>query len=279
LNPSLASSPTTTELTASSKLYSLVTGASKGIGRAFADACAAEGRNLALVSLPGEDLAQVADEIRRANNVDVRFLEIDLSQADSAQKVFDWCQTEGLRVSLIVNNAGFGTVGSLLDSNLPMHFSMLHVNMLTPYMLIKLFLPSMTEIPNSGILNIASQAALLPIPFKSTYSATKAFILFLSLSMEYELRGTNVHVGVVAPCGVPTNAAVRKRIASAGLAGRLTMVEAEDVATYSLKCLKRRKRLIIPGIVNRISYFLSGMVPQALNMHFAATQVRKDLRR
>jgi hypothetical protein len=169
-------------------------------------------------------------------------------------------------------------VGSVLDADLKMHTTMLQLNMATPYVLMKLFLPGMAQLKQAGILNVSSQAALLPIPYKGTYSATKAFILFLSLAMEYELRDTPVHVGVVTPSGVPTNAAVRRRIQSAGLIGRLSMVEADEVARYALKCMKKRKRLIIPGRVNRIAYVLQGLMPQRLNMHFAATQVRKDLK-
>lgn len=259
------------------KHYALITGGSKGIGRAFADVCAAEGRNLLLVSLPGEDLETVAQEIGQQNKVDVRFLEIDLSAAGAPEQVYEFCRTAGIKVNFIVNNAGFGTVGALVEANLPKHLTMLQINMVTPYMLIRLFLPDMLTMPDSGILNVASQAGFLPVPFKGTYSATKAFLYYISMALAYEHQGSNVHVGCLMPSGVPTNAAVKQRIKSAGLVGRLSMVEAHDVARYAMKSMKRRKRIIIPGWINRAAYVISQFTPLSLNMHFAATQVRKDL--
>lgn len=258
--------------------YTLITGASKGIGRAFAEECARRKRNLALVSLPGEDLAELAESLEMTYRVRVRYFETDLSIPENVQQVYNWCQAEQLPINLLINNAGFGSVGTVGDANLDQHLAMLNLNMVAPYTLCKLFLPELSKHPDAGVLNVASQAAFFPIPFKGTYSATKAFLYYLSIAMEWELRGSNVHVGCVLPSGVPTNPAVQARIKSAGLFGRIAMVKADQVARRGLDGMARRKRTIIPGAINRLSYVLTQIMPLSLNMHFAATQVKKDLK-
>jgi len=155
---------------------------------------------------------------------------------------------------------------------------MIKVNMVAPYTLIRLFLPTLEKLDGAGILNVSSQAGLLPVPYKGTYSATKAFMYYISLALAYEQKESKVHIGCLLPNGVPTNPAVQKRIQSLGFVGRLVTMDPHAVAEYAMKSMRKKKRIIIPGWVNRVANAVSLVTPLSFNMHVAATQVKKNLK-
>ncbi len=259
------------------KGYALITGASRGIGKAIAEECAQRGYHLALISLPNESLSSLAAEIASKYKVDTRFFETDLSAYDAADTVMDWVIEEAFPISMLVNNAGLGSVGPLIETNQDLHQVMLNLNMQTPYHLIRKLLPILKQQEKAYIINISSQAAFFPIPFKATYAATKVFLLNLSLALEYELRGTNIHVSAVCPSGVKTSPAIRKRIESAGFLSRQVALEPEEVAEISLRKTFRGKRFIVPGKLNTLSYWMSSMMPDFIRMGFISKAVKKNM--
>lgn len=259
------------------KGYALITGASRGIGKAIAEECAKKGYHLALISLPNESLSSLAAEISKKFKVDARFFETDLAANNAADLVMDWVLEEAFPISMLVNNAGLGSVGPLMETNQELHQVMLNLNMQTPYNLIRKLLPILKEQDEAYIINISSQAAFFPIPFKATYGATKVFLLNLSLALEYELRGTNIHVSAVCPSGVKTSPEIRKRIDSAGYLSRKVALEPEEVAEITLRKTFGRKRFIIPGKLNTVSYWLSAMMPDFVRMGFISKAVKKNM--
>lgn len=256
--------------------YTLITGASRGIGKSFATECAERGRNVFLVALPGEGLSELCTELIRKFNVDALYLETDLSHPDAADTVFAYVQTEGISIDFLINNAGFGTLGKLIDSNLEQHRAMMRLNMDTPYNLICLFLPMIKSHKQGYILNVASQAAFFPIPWKATYGATKVFLQHISCALEYEMRGTNVQVSTLCPSGVITTPEIRARIEAAGMWSRWAALEPEYVAKVSLDATFRKKRHIVPGFVNKLVHFLSRVFLMNWSMTMAANRFSKD---
>jgi short-subunit dehydrogenase len=256
--------------------FALITGASRGIGKAFAEECARLGYDLALVALPSEDLPELAIELAGKFKVQVKTLEISLAEPEAADTVMDWVLREDLRITMLVNNAGFGSVGPFMETHQARHQAMLYVNLHTPYLLMRRLMPMLQAQKQAYIINVSSQAAFYPIPYKGTYSATKAFVMYLSLATEYELRGSNVHVSVVCPSGVKTSKEIRERIDTAGPLARLSALEPEEVARIALKKTFKKKRFILPGTMNQISYYATLIFPDFIRMAFISRKMKKN---
>lgn len=260
----------------SEKGYALITGASRGIGKAFAEELARRGYALALVSLAGEDLPELAIELAGKHHVEVRTLETNLSAADAVDEVMDWVERESINVTMLINNAGLGSVGPFHETDMRKHQAMLNLNMLTPYYLMRRLMPMLQQQPQAYVINISSQASFFPVPFKGTYSASKAFLTYISLSSEWELRGSNVHVCVVCPSGVKTSQAIRERIETAGPLAKIVALEPEEVVAITLKKAFKKKRFIVPGTLNRLSYYLTQLTPDFIRMAFIAKKMKKN---
>lgn len=259
------------------KKFTLITGASKGIGKAFAIECARLGHNLALVALPGEELEDLSLLLAKDYQIAVQWKETDLSLQDSPQEVYDWTVNNGIDVNVLINNAGFGSLGSFDDHSLAFYDTMINVNVKTPVALTRLFLPHLKAEPKAYILNVGSAASFFPVPKKIIYSCTKAFVLFLSRALGEELKDTNIQVTAVCPNGVPTNEITRARIDQLGWKGKLAAVEPDELARYSMVKMTKGKKVIIPGRVNRISLWFSWLMPTGFSMRFMDKQLSKEV--
>jgi uncharacterized protein len=258
------------------KGYALITGASRGIGRALAFECGRLGYDLALVALHGEDLPDLAMELAAKYNCEVRTLETNLAELDGVETVMSWVQAEQMQVSMLINNAGLGSVGPFHETDQRKHAAMLMLNMQTPYFLMRRLMPMLQAQQQSYVINLSSQAAFYPIPFKGTYSATKAFLMYISLSTEWELRGSNVHVCVVCPSGVKTSPAIIERIHTAGPLSRLVALDPEEVAAIIIRKTMKKKRFIVPGTLNRMSYYATLLTPDFIRMAFIARKMKRN---
>lgn len=256
--------------------FTLITGASKGIGKAFATECASLGHHLALISLPGEDLEDLSLQLAKDYKVEVVWKETDLSLKESPQEVYDWTISEGIAINVLINNAGFGSLGSFDDHSLAFYDTMINVNVKTPVALTRLFLPHLKAEPKAYILNVGSAASFFPVPKKIIYSCTKAFVLFLSRALGEELKDTNVQVTAVCPNGVPTNEITRARVEQMGWKGKLAAVEPDELARYSMVKMAKGKKVIVPGRANRISLWFSWLMPTSMSMKFMNKQLSKE---
>lgn len=256
--------------------YALITGASRGIGKALAEECGKRGYNLALLALSGEELPDLAIELASKYHVEVRTLEVNLAEVDAVDTVMAWVEREQLRITMLINNAGLGSVGPFADTDVDKHSSMLILNMQTPYFLMRRLMPMLGAQKQAHVINVSSQAAFYPIPFKGSYSASKAFLMYLSLATEYEMRGSNVHVCVVCPSGVKTSPAIRERIETAGPLSRMVALEPEEVASITLRKALKKKRFIVPGTLNRMSYYATLLFPDFIRMAFIARKMKKN---
>ena len=258
--------------------FTLITGASKGIGEAFAVECASRGHNLALVALPNEGLADLGKKLSSEYRVQVVTKECDLSLPGAASSVFEWCQELGIQVQVLINNAGFGSTGNFDDKPMEFYTTMINLNVMTMVQLTSLFLPQLKKLDRAYILNMASASGFFPVPQKTVYASTKAFIINVSRALGRELRNTNVKVTVVCPNGVPTTEAVRERVKAIGWKGKMTTVEADYLARIGMDALYKGKSVLIPGWFNQFSVFISWLLPTKVAMGFMEKQFLKEIK-
>uniref|UniRef100_A0AAU3GVP4 SDR family oxidoreductase n=1 Tax=Streptomyces sp. NBC_01401 TaxID=2903854 RepID=A0AAU3GVP4_9ACTN len=182
----------------------LVTGASKGLGRAYAQELARRGSHLVLVARSTPALDQLASEIRAAHPVDVHVIGADLADPADPAAVVEELHGQRLTVDLLVNNAGMGSVGPFFDRPLDQNLRSVDLNITGLMLMTRLIGGSMLERGSGGIINVASTAAFLPMPYQASYAATKAFVLSFTEALTEELRDTEVRVMAAHPGATAT---------------------------------------------------------------------------
>jgi short-subunit dehydrogenase len=245
--------------------FALITGASKGIGKAIAEILAARGYDLLLVARSGDLLEQVSSEIHSLTNRNCHWLALDLAEDQAAEDVYTWCEKNQYNISVLVNNAGYGLSGSFEKYSAREHADMLHVNMITLTKLTRLFLPDLLKQPAGYILNIGSSASYQAVPLLSAYAASKAYVLSFSRGLYQELRKTKVSVTCVCPGPTDTHFVNRANIGAKGLkaAERINM-SPKAVAIIAVDSLFRRKPEVIAGGLNKLTVFFVRLLPKSI---------------
>jgi len=177
------------------KEFALITGATVGIGYELAKLFAAEHFNLVLVARDEARLKNVAAELRNAHNIEAIVLSKDLSNGAAPREIFD--ALSAVPISVLVNNAGFGSQGAFAEEKLELSLNMMHVNMDALVQLTQLFLQPMLKRRSGRILNVGSTAGFQPGPFTDIYYATKAFVFSFSVGLAEELAGTGIIVMIL----------------------------------------------------------------------------------
>lgn len=242
--------------------YVLITGASSGLGKVFAQEYAAFGTNLILVARSEEKLLTLSAELRDKYNIDVRTFTQDLSLQESAEKVFAFCNREKLTVETLVNNAGFGLSGAFDSMPLESLEKMIILHNLTLMKLTYLFLPDMKHRNRGSVLNVSSITAFQGIPYNAVYAATKAFILTFSESIREELRYYGIKVCSLCP-GLTETAIFDK----AGIDPYQTLMPIgppEPVVRAAINGLEKNRTIIIPGLINKILIHGGRLLPRSL---------------
>lgn len=240
--------------------YALITGSGRGIGRALAHELAKRGYNLALHSLPGENLSEYADELSEIYGIRTLTYEVDLTSNDGPSRLYNSIVNDGVNISILVNNAGTGIEGPLESYSLQDIDSIILLNIRALTMLTFLFTPGL-KTHDSYLLNVSSIGSYVPTPYKSVYLASKAYINFFSKSLEAEFSGSTVKVCILAPGGVHTNPKVNVRIQNAGWLGRKTSLYPEEVAIKCIDHMLKGRRVVIPGTLTFILFRLSRLLP------------------
>lgn len=186
------------------KEYTLITGASSGIGLEIAKQLAAKNQNLILVARSEDKLEALQKYLRNQFKVDVIYLQYDLSEPNSAQDLFNEIKEHKYLVTGLINNAGFGDYGNFVEMPLKKDEEMIAVNVTTLVGLTKLFGADMVKAGKGRIMNVASLLSFLPFPYYSIYSATKSFVLSFTETVSAELEGTGVIVTALCPGTVET---------------------------------------------------------------------------
>jgi short-subunit dehydrogenase len=245
--------------------YTLITGASKGIGKAMAQQLAAKKQNLLLVARTASLLENLSAELQQTQGIKVDYLAIDLAEIGAAQTIFDWCQTNSYQIDTLINNAGYGNAGAFDSIPTKQQTNMMQVNMNVPVELISLFLPFLKQQKRSYILNIASSAAYQAVPGLSLYAASKSFVLSFSRGLQFELRNSAVTVTTVCPGGTNTDFAARAQLgAKAVKAGEKLNMNADEVAKQALEAMYAGKTEFITGFINKLGAALVWLMPKKL---------------
>jgi short-subunit dehydrogenase len=261
----------------SQERYTLITGASMGLGRELAIECARRGRNLFLVALPGRNLPLLCKELERRFGIRAISQECDLTD----ERVLDelvHAVTSGYSVDALINNAGVGGTYRFEESAPGYLDTIIHLNIRATTMLIRLLLPELRSHPRAMIINVASVAAFGPLPYKTIYPASKAFIYSFSRSLSRELRGTGVHVAVVTPGPIVTNPDVAMRIIKQGALGRMGLLTAGQIARLALDGAEKGKEVIVPGIMSRVNRFLLHWFPEPWRLALMSRVLEKELK-
>ena len=245
----------------------LITGASSGIGKSFAQLLAAEGANLILVARREERLKEIASELATAYSISVEVIAKDLGQAGSAQALYDEVQGRGLSVDTLINNAGIGKQGDYLDESLESHHQVMQLNVISLNDLTYLFAQDMVAKGSGNILLVASIASFMPIPKFATYAATKAYVLTLGESLAAELKDKGVIVTTLCPGGTLTEFMENSGQQIDGLRN-LAMMSSDQVAQEGLTALQKGKRVIVPGWLYKFSIAGLRLVPRRLQAVF-----------
>lgn len=257
--------------------YALITGASKGIGKAIAEELAGRKQNLLLVARTETLLQQLATTLAAQHGITAQYLATDLANPSSPAQISEWISRNGYAVNILVNNAGYGLGGSFEKHAAEENRDMMQVNMNVPVELCNRLLPELKKYPKSYILNIASSAAYQAVPGLSVYAATKSFILSFSRGLKYELRKTGVSVTVVSPGGTATEFADRARLnADIIKKGEKLNMSPETVARLSVDAMFAGKTEIITGFVNQLGAALAWFFPKKLAEITAAGLYHKD---
>lgn len=251
--------------------YALITGASKGIGRAIAKELASRKIDVLLVARTENLLAELAAEIKKTYQVQCSYLAADLSKEDAAREIYYWCAKENFPVNILVNNAGYGLSGSFDSRPIDEHINMINAGMLSTIRLTHLFLPQFKQQSKAYILNIGSSAAYQAVPYLSTYAAAKSFIVRFSRGLKYELRNSNVNVSVVNPGVTDTDFSVRANIPEKGLktAEKIAM-RPEQVAKIAVNSMFRARAEVVTGFITKVTVFFVNLLPKKISEKTAA---------
>lgn len=234
-----------------SRKTALITGASSGIGRAFAHEFARDGYDLILAARGISAMQTLSDELQRRYPIRVTVLGADLQKPDGARQLHAQVKAQNVRIHALVNNAGYGLFGEFKDSALEPELAMMRLNMTSVVVLTKLFMPDL--IAHQGkLLNTASTAAFQPGPYMSVYYATKAFVLSFSEAIAEELAPHGVSVTALCPGPTASGFQDKAEMQASALVQGKRLPSAEEVAGKGYRALQRGQRVYVPGLMNWI---------------------------
>ena len=244
--------------------YTLITGASQGMGLEMARECASLGRNILLISLPKENLKVLSENISEKFNVQTDFYEIDLTEAKSAEEIYKWVKKKNYSIDFLINNAGFGGFGAFEEYTLSYVEKMIDLNIKATTRMTHYFIPELKKNSPSFILNNASMIANFPCPYKSVYAASKVYVKYFTEALRVELESFGISVSLLQPGATPTNDVVKNQIQKGGFIARVSVTEAHKVARKAVRNTLKGKPIIIPGWKNRMSLRFLKVLPYSL---------------
>ena len=255
----------------------LITGASSGIGEAFADALAEQGNDLILVARSRDKLDAIAHRLQSQHNIRVEVIVQDLTQADGSSNVFQKVEHLGMTVDVLINNAGFGDYGPFKESDRTKQLDMIRLNILALTDLTHQFLPSMVARQSGHIINVASIAAFQPMPYLSVYAATKAFVLSFSEALWAEVKKDGVKVFALCPGPTDTKFAQVANFSDTMNGQSPPMMSSEAVVKEALQAMDSNIPNIVNGnLFNQIIVNLSRFMPRAGMVDFLEKQFRSN---
>ena len=253
--------------------YTLITGASSGIGEAFARRLASEKHNLFLVARSGEKLEKLCIQLSAEFGIDAKYAATDLIEVDSDIEVFETTEKLGLEVDWVINNAGFGSMGDFAELDLERELEMIELNITAVVALSHHYLKGMRERKRGTIINVSSGASFQPIPFFATYAATKAFVTSFTEAIAEENRPFGIQILALCPGTTETGFFEASKIDDPI---RVKGVQtAEQVVETALRALGKGKTKVVSGWVNYLVATAVNFFPNSFLTRVMAKPLRK----
>ena len=253
--------------------YTLVTGASTGIGYELSKLFAKDKHNLILVSRNKNKLQSVKNELLKYN-IDIKILALDLESSEDIQSLFNYIEINKLAVNILINNAGIGTFGDFNDIEWSKEEALIDINIKALTQLTKYFLPKIIDYKNGGVLNVASTAAFCSGPRMAAYYASKAYVLNLTEAIYEEYKGNGINISCLCPGPVKTSFQGKAGIKKSEAAKKYLM-DAEEVAKICYKDFNRGRLIIIPGMKNKLLVMGNKLLPRSISRKIILKTNRK----
>lgn len=250
----------------------LITGASSGIGEAFARRLAAEKHNLVLVARSDAPLHELCDELMLKHQITAHYVVLDLTDADADATLFAETEKHGFEVDWLINNAGFGSVGDFAKLDIDRELEMIDLNIRSLVAVTHRYIGPMRQRGSGTIINVSSAAGFQPIPFMATYAATKAFVSSFSEAIAEENRPLGIKVLALCPGSTKTNFFAASKIdRPIQVKGQQTV---EEVIETAMKAVKSGRAKVVSGFANKIGAFMGTHVPHVLSSRAMARALR-----
>lgn len=254
----------------------LITGASGGIGEAFAHVLAADGYGLVLVARRDQELHRVKGVVLSKHEVPIHIVTLDLGEPGAVETLVEELTSRSAVPSILVNNAGYGLAGNAAQLPRTDQLAMIELNVRILTDLTLRFLPAMIAAKSGGVINVSSVAGFMPGPTMAVYFATKNFVLSFGEALYEELKGTGVTVTTLCPGAVKTGFQARAGMSSSkSLAGGGKT--SAEVAQEAWDGFKAKRRVVIPGLLNKVTAHVLRCTPRVLGLPLLKFFMRRGL--
>lgn len=259
------------------KKYALITGATGGLGQAFAFTLAKRGYNLIITGRTENKLNDLSLRIKEKYAVETLGFALDLTDDLARNEFFDTVKNTGVKISLLACVAGADIQKGFAQYTQEKITFQARVNFESAVSFCRFAIDNKAE--RLEIINVSSVSGIYPMPYFAIYSATKTALTSFSVSLREEMKGRGVSVTAVLPGAMPTREDIKEQIKGQGLWGKLAVKSPEWVAEYSLKAVRKNKRKVIPGFWNKCMRFFTAFIPTSLRLKFIAkrwSKISKD---
>lgn len=251
----------------------LITGATGGLGKAFARVYAKNNQNLLLVSKSEDKLKELKNQIESEFGVTADYIAADLSVKSEREKVFTYSTSKNYFVNNLINGAGFGDRTDFKDMDIDLQIKLVEVNCAALLYFTRVYLTEMLEKNEGHIINIGSMASFVPGPYMCTYHASKAFVLNLGESIAHEIRKTKVKL--LTLCPGPFDSGFVEKAGNYWTFKKIKPVSAETIAKYGYKKSLKGKRVAVYGLMNKLTVFAPRFFPRKFVATISAGTIKK----
>jgi short-subunit dehydrogenase len=255
--------------------FTLITGASGGIGEAFARRLAEEKHNLVLVARSEDRLLALSDELMLKHRITAHYVALDLTAHEADKTLFAETERHGFEIDWLINNAGFGSMGDFAELDLERELEMISLNIMALVALTHRYLEKMRARKSGTIINVSSTASFQAIPYMATYAATKAFVTSFSEAIAEENRPFGINVTALCPGPTDTNFFAEANAIPFSAKGMQTP---EAVVEKGLKAARAGRPLVVSGLANYIGSVLGTIAPDSLVTRVIGNTLRPKLK-
>jgi short-subunit dehydrogenase len=245
------------------KKYTMITGATSGIGYELTKLFAKDGHNLILVARTQVDLDKCAEEMRQ-HGVEVYTISKDLMKPEAPYEIFDEVKERGIVVDILVNDAGQGEYGLFIDNDLQRELDIIQLNVIALTVLTKLFVKEMVSAGSGKVLNLASIASKIPGPWQAVYHGTKAYVHFLTEAIRQELKDTGVTLTSLLPGATDTDFFHKADMERAKIVQETDLSDPAKVAKDGYDALMAGDDMVISGFKNKMNVKLNTVLPDSM---------------